>query len=632
MDADPLTLRDAFLGDRRFEVPVYQRPYVWTKEDQWEPLWNDVEATAQRLAEARQLGPHQSLAKSAAEKLAPPHFLGAVVIEQSQVVTGDVDTRLIVDGQQRLTTLQLLIRGVLDALENVNASKKARSTLRKAIENDADVVAPEKLAKLQPRKADVQDYTEAMASEVPDIEHSSFASARDFFRECAAGFIQDESVPVDPYDPIEPPEVDRAELLVATLMDRIKLVVIDLEEEDDAQVIFEALNARNTPLSATDLVKNLLFLRAQKERDDSDVLYESRWKRFDEDSDWWLERTGAGHAQRARQDWLLGDWMTAQLARPVNVGRLYAEFRRWLEQSGSAAIDALQTLNRYADAYEALNGRNEEATEIEREVFAMIDEFGITATTPLLLLLYVQPESRITVADRERAFQAIASFLLRRMVTKAQTRAYGQAFADVLKRVRAAEESGENLADTVIHALRSAPHGYVWPSDDEIESSFVHSRFYGPGGINQRRIRFILGAVELQLQSEATKSEPITISVDGLQVEHIIPRTWRTTWPVGKGKGMAATLAEQERDAQVDRIGNLTLATGSLNASLSNNPWESKRKELRKHSKLHLNAELLEKDAWDEAAIEDRGRWLASRVAEIWPGAHSEVWDASTTD
>src|SRR5687768_8507732 len=136
MKADTRTLQDVFHGDRRFVVPVYQRPYVWEREKQWEPLWADIEATAMRLAEARIAAHAKGSEASVADLAAAPHFLGAIVIEDQPVMTGEVDTRLVVDGQQRLTTIQLLIRGALDALESSNVAKPLKARLQKAIRND----------------------------------------------------------------------------------------------------------------------------------------------------------------------------------------------------------------------------------------------------------------------------------------------------------------------------------------------------------------------------------------------------------------------------------------------------------------------------------------------------------------
>jgi uncharacterized protein with ParB-like and HNH nuclease domain len=110
-----------------FVVPVYQRPYVWDREMQWEPLWNDLEATAIRLAETRIQGSAKGLDASIADQSAAPHFLGAIVVEDQPVMTGELDRRLVVDGQQRLTTLQLVLRGVLDAFEIADVDAKIKA-------------------------------------------------------------------------------------------------------------------------------------------------------------------------------------------------------------------------------------------------------------------------------------------------------------------------------------------------------------------------------------------------------------------------------------------------------------------------------------------------------------------------
>lgn len=627
MDARTRTLQETLHGDRRFIVPVYQRPYVWERERQWEPLWEDVESTAIRLAEARIAAYSKSVPASNADRSAPPHFLGAIVLERYATLTGDVDVRWVVDGQQRLTTVQLLLRGVLDALEEAGVDGPPAAKLRKLIRNDDEVVSGEALYKVWPRPAERDDYLSAIG-QIPLEEHESlFAAARGYFAQAAREFLGDEQVPDDPYADGEPLR-RRASLLVSTLLGLVKLVVIDLDEVDDAQVIFEALNARNTPLSATDLVKNLLFMRAQTERHDPQELYDHVWARFDQDDDWWRASVGVGHAQRARQDWLLGDWLIAQLGRVINVGRLYGEFRRWLDSSGTTPIEALHTLNVYADAYESLHGRRPGATPVEIECFRHIDRLNITVATPVLLWLMAQPQDRLRPHERETAFRAIESYVVRRMAAKWQTRAYGQAFAEVL---RAAQGLGDRPAQAVVNALRAGPHGYDWPTDEDLAEQFRTARYYGPGGISQDRLRLLLGSVDARLQLAAHKAEPVSIDYDRLQVEHIIPREWRTYWPVQVNEESERLLLEQRRESYVHRIGNLTLVSDRLNPSMGNDPWNAKRAQLHEHSKLRLNALLCEEEGWSEAKIERRCEWLAAQVAAVWPGPGSEEWTLSST-
>ena len=196
------------------------------------------------------------------------------------------------------------------------------------------------------------------------------------------------------------------------------------------------------------------------------------------------------------------------------------------------------------------------------------------------------------------------------MAVKAQTRAYGQAFAEVLK---AAQSSDSHPGRAVVGALRGGPHGYAWPTDEDLAERLGSSRCYGPGGINQDRPSPLLGAVDARLQREAHKGEPVQIQYDQLQVEHVIPRKWKTFWPVEASDPHEQIVLEQRRERHVHRIGNLTLASDRLNPSMGNHPWEWKRAQLHEHSNLRLNVLLRAEEAWNEGKIEERGEWLADR-------------------
>lgn len=622
MKADTNTLQEVFQGDRRFVIPVYQRPYVWSRERQWEPLWTDVESTAVRLAETRRESHHSGKPASTADAMAAPHFLGAIVVEPYPRGPLDIKTLLVVDGQQRLITLQLLLMGTLDALRTAGVTK-LQLALRKLTRNDQEIWSGDDAQKVWPRQAESGRYRRAVAEEPLSAEDSLFAEARDYFSSQASLFLGDEGVPEDPYADGEGLQC-RASLLVGTLLSLVKLVMIDLEDVDDAQVIFEALNARNTPLSATDLVKNLLFMRAQRKGHDPQQLYDDVWARFDNADEWWRQSIGAGHARRARQDWLMGDWLIAQRGQVINVGRLYGEFRNWLQSSGTAAVDALNELDRYADAYERLYGRKEGATDKERQSFQRIGRLNVTVATPVLLWLLTRSEEEVPPGERELAFQAIESFVIRRMAIKAQTRAYGQAFAEVL---RAAQGEGHpGLA--IVEALRDGPYGYPWPTDAQLVEQFRSSAYYGYGGIAQYRLRLLLSEVDALLQSEEyNKGEPVTIEYDTLQIEHVLPISWQQHWKVKESDPAQRILREQKRSGHVHRIGNLTLVSNRLNPALSNAPWREKRRELKKHSHLRLNARLCQETDWDEQAIQTRGEWLAEVVSCIWPGPSSQKWD-----
>lgn len=622
MEANTRTLKDILEGDRVFRIPVYQRPYVWDRDRQWEPLWEDVESAALRLVEARKAAHAENLPASMADEKASPHFLGAIVLEQHPTATGDIEVRSVVDGQQRLITVQLLLFGTLDALREAGVEGPPLARLKKLTSNDKNVVSPEQLQKVQPRPADQESYCSAIATKPPPADDSDFAEARTFFCGAVTEFLKDSELPTDPYSEGQD-LLRRASLLVSTLLGLVKLVVIDLAGIDDAQVIFEALNARNTPLTATDLVKNFLFMQAKETHHDPDRLYQEVWSRFDQDDEWWRDDVGAGHALRARQDWLVGDWLIAQTGAAIHVGRLYGDFRTWFRKDDSGAIDALRSLNRYADAYEALYNRRAGATKAERRAFAQIDRLNVAAATPVLLWLLTRPDLALRQEEREMAFRAIESFVVRRMAMKWQTRSYGMAFVEVLRAAKAADVSPGRA---VVDSLLKGPRGYSWPTDEDLMRNFRTSRYYPPGGISRGRLRLLLSAVDSRLQVEDRLAERVDIDYENLHIEHVLPGKWEKYWPVVCDDPAEKLLQERARKDHVHCIGNLTMTSGPLNQSMSNDPWKAKRSQLRCHSRLRLNDLLCRYETWDETTIEERGEWLAARVAEIWPGPDAIRW------
>lgn len=617
MQADTKTIHGILAGDHRYVVPPYQRPYVWERDRQWVPLWDDVVATVNRLAEARRDAELKGKTAAQADGTVSPHFLGAIVVEQLPTNAGEVDRHAVVDGQQRLTTLQLMLRGVLDAIpgpENA-ATRKPRAQLRKLIRNDEDVVGEsDSLYKLWPRRSERPDFVAAMAEkDAPDASASRFAAARAFFASETSAWLADPDSARDPYTGDE--TVGRVLLLTGTIQSLLKLVTINLDGVDDAQVIFEVLNARNTPLTAADLVKNLLFMRAEQEDPGTvEDLYDKYWKPFDDDS-WWSETVGTGHAARPRMDRFLGDFLIAQTGQLVNLGHLYGNARRWIVDSNRKVEDVLNDLRHYASAYRQVQLRDTQGLD-PREIRALenIRVLRVVAADPLLLWALTRTSDILPVDQRVALVSSIESYLVRRMATKYQTRAYSQVFAEVLRDAQRADD----IATRVEQSLLAAPHGYVWPTDDDIEEVFTTSRAYGPGGMNQARLRLLLGAVDRRLHDEDSKSEDVEIEYGNLTIEHVMPQKWRSNWPVEADSDEAAHGLGVKRDQAVQRIGNLTLLTTGLNPSVSNSAWVTKRVKIPQHSVLKLNADIVRQDKWDETTIEARGRWLAACVADIW--------------
>ena len=244
MKPETRTVTQLFELDVRYVVPLYQRPYVWDAEKQWEPLWDDV-LTLLDHQEAGGNGHHYS------------HFLGAIVLDYGAPTPGEIPTFTIIDGQQRLTTLQIVLTAAANVIDELDVPNEA-DIIRDLTRNNEKKATGIELFKIWPTNANRSAFQAVMREGGPDTDRDDdpdnrIDEAYAFFANCVREWALDGSPDGLP---------GRLRLLRITLCDLLKLVSITLEADDNAQVIFETLNARGTPLLALDLVKNAVFLEA----------------------------------------------------------------------------------------------------------------------------------------------------------------------------------------------------------------------------------------------------------------------------------------------------------------------------------------------------------------------------------
>lgn len=617
VDAKTYPLQDILKPERRYIIPTFQRDYEWTLDGQWRLLFEDLESTADRLLEVRIGGAEGSALKSK-EQSVSPHFLGAIVCASLPFATGGVALRSVIDGQQRLTTVQLLIRGLLDVLTE-NASDRTKSVRRMLFNPDDVVESPDEIYKLWPRRKDRELWPIALGDAVPTYDEKSdhlYLKARKYFSDATRDYASDEDGKAEPA---------RLVVLADALSSLFKLVVIDLDDNDDAQVIFEVLNGRQTPLSAIDLVKNLLFLRGELAEDDVENLYDRYWAHFDEP--WWKQEVGRGHAQRGRRDALLSVWLTAASGSEANVGHLYREAREYLDGGPSTEV-VLKQLSTFANAYQAIYGAMPVDDEAVAAAYQRIGALDITTAVPLLAWLRTLSTDTLSAADHNRAVRAVESWALRRADVGWQTRGYGTHLTRVLREAKLAAEKQHDVADAVINGLKGGV--LDWPKDTDVEDAFLSRRFYD--GMAQARIRLLLGAIDHRLRSEDPNEPAAVVHYDDLQIEHVMPQSWEAHWPLSDETG--ATVAENESDPlwikldaerrrRIDRIGNLTLVTGTFNRDVSNLGWPVKKPEFEKQRSLAINYGIAKPADWSESSIDDRARSLAAAANRIWSAPES---------
>jgi hypothetical protein len=595
LETSILTPKALFQKDIRYTVPAFQRRYVWTQDDQWGPLWEDVCNTADDYLEKLNKANDKGVV---AEQKTARHFLGAVVVQQVHVATKDVDRREVIDGQQRLTTLQLLLDAVQYVCEERGVQGVAKR-LFKLVTNDKDLVEDkDHIFKLWPTTNDREAFRRAMHNGLATdgYEESLIVQAHEYFQLQARQWLDSAIEAIQ----------TRAEALEIALTGMLQLVVIDLGPQDDPHVIFETLNARGTPLLQSDLIKNYVTSKV------SQTAQEGIWGNLDED--WWREDLRQGRLLRPRIDALLGYWLGMRTSDDVSASRVFDVFRkiadeRQIEDVMSEVKADLSNYRRYE------KGPRE---SVEEAFHDRADVMQIGAFTPALLAILSKPDQA-----RFGALQALESFLVRRMICRATTKDYNRLALDL---VSALNNCGPEDAGKVVVQFLSGQQADSrrWPTDGDLEDACSTLQLYRL--LTRGRLRLVLEGIEEQYRKTPLAEQSQVPKK--LTIEHVLPQSWEAHWPLPNN--IDEHEARHDRNQLVHTIGNLTLVTKPLNSKMSNAPWELKRKTLEAHSVLLLNRRLLDESgdvAWDEQAILARSKRMAALVADFWPGPDSSVWE-----
>lgn len=608
---------ELFDGKKRYLIPLYQRQYAWRISPQLELLWEDIERAVQRLVTDR--------------ASVSPHFMGALVISQIKTFGKQVQAYEVIDGQQRLTTFQLL----LAALRDVAATNGSRyvDEVQKYLVNDGvmDDPARERF-KLWPSLTDRRSFVAVVEPE-SDLEEIAprptdedgfvrrSVAAHEFFRDRVRQHVQVEGHFQE----------ERLERLFEALKEGLAAVSIELEGGDDPQTIFETLNSRGVDLSPADLLRNFIFQRAKGLGLNGstlvvDQLYEKHWLPLDRA--FWGQQDSRGRQTRTRLDWMLTDHLSMQIGDLVSIENLFETYRRWiLNRRPFASVEAeLVSISATAAVERRLFEQN--ASDPLGKFGRFADAFDVSTAMPLVVYLATEA----SVADRlVEALDALESYILRRDICGLTTKNYNRFFTGIIGRLRDAE--GDKVEALLDYLASRTTDTDRWPADSDFRQSWIGRAQYKSA--RQPRLRYLFEAIEAAKRTKL--NEDIEIK-SALTIEHIMPQKWRENWPVpgfehsGEDELTPDLLArEMERDGAVDTLGNLTLLTSSLNSSVSNGPYSVKMPAVRSHSSLALNRDLTECDHWDEVLIAERATHLFTFASRLWKEPSEDRRPASLT-
>jgi len=600
------TIIDLFDGKRRYLIPLYQRQYAWKVTPQLELLWQDIAREAGRL--------------ETGGGAVAPHFMGAIVIAQMKTFGKQVQAFEVIDGQQRLTTFQLLMVALRDIAAKYSpeyAAESAKHLINDGVMEDGAI----ERFKLWPSLADRRAFTRVVdpAAVVPGLDGID-ADGDGVVRPATAAHayfaqrIEAHICPNGIHDPF------KLEKLFEALKTGLAVVSIELEGGDDPQTIFETLNSRGVDLTAGDLMRNFIFQRAtglgMVAGDLAiDQLYRGYWLPLD--AWFWREGDTRGRLTRPRLDWLLSDHLAMMKAELVSVETLFDSYRRWIVDGkpfGGDVEAELKAIAASAIIFRQLSGGDKD--DVLGRFGRFSRAFDVSTATPLVLYLGTTIDDP---AELGAALAIIESFIVRRDICGLTTAGYNKVFTDLISRLRSVDRQA--LLATLRDGLATGTLDTVrWPDDAEFGDAWRSRTQYKPA--RQGRLRHLFERLEERKRANA--SEIVEIKTD-LTLEHIMPQKWRTHWPIpGFSHEDEATpsteyLSRQAaREGKVHTMGNLTLLTHGLNASVSNGAFSVKMPAVRAQSALVLNRELHDHAEWNEDAITIRGASLFKVAAQLW--------------
>ncbi len=566
MEAAEARVQKILEGSKQFLVPHYQRPYSW-QEKQWATLWSDV-------------------LELVADPESQPHFLGSVVTSPARSVPEGVEKRLLIDGQQRLTTLLVLLTLLRDRSRDAGLTRLAARIQDLITNPHEDGNERFKLLPTQgedPGESDRETFVRLVES-VPISSDTGIAAAYAFF---------DKKLRRD-----DAPDL---EVLFRTLTMRLTLVSIILGDHDNPHRIFESLNGKGRPLSQADLIRNYFFMRIHER--EHERAYKDHWRPMQ-------RRVG----EEALTDFVRHYLMrSGQLVRETDV---YAELKSRIDaERPFEPARHLKDLARFAEFY-ALLLRPEGMPVVRiQERLARLNRLEVTVAYPFLLsVLADRAEGRLSDEQTVAVLDAVEGYVIRRFVCGVPTHGLNKVFPPLHA---TALRAGGDFVGAVKATLAASPRNY--PRDAAFRERLKTARLYG-GGERRDKTRLILDRLE------AAHGHKEAVSGDALTMEHVMPQELTDAWREQLGPD-----AEETHEDLLHTLGNLTLT--SYNPELGNSTFDEK-KRVYAASHLELNRYFAGCERWDADAIERRADALADAALTIWPyfGPSERAAEVSTAD
>ncbi len=552
MKADAIKLLD-FIGksqEKQFVIPIYQRVYSWEKE-QCKQLWDDI-------------------IKTGGNNQIEGHFIGSIVFEHDGIYTTNYNELLIIDGQQRLTTITLLFIALRDYLndEDEFLEKFSRQKIRNRYLINSDEKGDKrfKLILSEPDRdtlLSLIDGNRRKPSEPSLKIMENFKLFEEWIRK----------------------NTNKLETIFKGL-DKLMVVEISLERgKDNPQLIFESMNSTGKDLTQTDLIRNYILMGLEPEK--QKIFYKKYWRAMEED----FKQNETLFNQFVRH------YLTIKTREIPNINKVYEAFKRYQQERGIETEALLQDLQKYCGFFCRIVFKKEADKDLNKALSFLVD-LEMDVIYPLLLELYSDySDGVLSKQDFIPIIYLTESYICRRAVCGLGTNSLNKIFASFTKKIN----KDQYLESIKAHFLSLEKTTGKFPKDSEFKDSFITIDFYH----FQEREYFLE-----RLENFDTK-EPV--NTKECTTEHIMPQTLTKEWERDLGENFQAI-----HDKYLHTIGNLTL-TG-YNQEYRNNSFQEKRDMEKgfKQSSLRLNQSLKDLESFGEKEIEKRANDLADWALKIW--------------
>ncbi len=541
---------DEFLSGakKRFVIPVYQRDYSWRKTH-CEKLWQDI----------------NNLLNQSEEK---EHFIGTLV-----VVNHSKGERIIVDGQQRLTTVSLFLLAMHKFLKSKPGKNQNEIDLEKSLLEGYLILknsSEERRVRLKPNKQDQVNFDKLFEDIEITENNSNIVNNYNFF-----------------YKKIKESNICCLKLFEA--FEKLSIVVINLDPTDNAQVIFESLNSTGLDLNSYDLARNYILMNLKPEQQEK--TYNLYWKEIE-------QNTGSDVAEFIR------NFLIYFNGKKVKKENIYLEFKKYAHSKKNDKEEISKEMHRFSVFYSQILQINKFGnSKIDNALKGLIE--GVDFKVCICFLFDVfdnHKNDKINNQELLEIINTLESYAIRKFIVSSSKQGLNSWFPGLKNKIIKATDKDYSYFDAFNYFITSNnKHTYKFYDNDEFSEALIHKEIYG-----NYSAKHLLATLE-------NHNSAFFIATENLEIEHIMPKSLKDSWKQSLGEKW-----QEVHKKYLNTLGNLSLTGKQENIKMSNKNFNEKQEIDYKTAKLKLNKTITSNERWGESEILQRAKELAKEAINIW--------------